>query len=301
MKRLKVNRLWTHEHGRAVEFLSLAENTGETTVLDRRERIVLLDRTGNILWDQKLSRGPLAARVTRDGESVFILTCDGRLMRVTRDAELEWEKWVDRQPVTLAIKSRGQAAVVVCQRGRLHIINSQGERARILHTPQPVAHARITSRAGTLYVASAHGWLARYDNRFNPMGETSLDTLVSGLQVTERGERIFLPAREAGFNVIDLADGQMTTFNPGFPVIKMGVDAKGDRVAAVSLNGHIAVMNTAGDVLWRTKTDHSWTLVEMSGKGDRFVAADGKGFVACYTVGERKAEKPAGHFDFLEV
>lgn len=304
-ERIKVTRVWSHKHPRHVDSMSMAGVSGDALVLDRRDTITLIGANGEIVWDKKVGFSPLAGQLTEDGSAAYILSCDGRIYKVNRAAELEWEAWVDRSPLALSIKSGGEAAVVVCQRGRLHIMNSLGKRIRLLHTPVPVAHARVSASSGTLYVASVHGWLGRYDRRFNPMGEISLGVEIAEVAVSERGKKIFLPARGGGLNVIDLSDSHMTTYNPGFAVIKVGIDEKGNRVAAVSLDGDIALMNEKGGVMWSQKSEHSWTMCEMNRKGDRFVTVSGKGEVFCYAVGDaagvKGKEEGKDYFDFLEV
>ena len=298
--KLEVTRVWAYRHDRAVDSVSLAGLSGETIISDRRERIVFIDASGSVLWDKKTDFSPLAVRLTDTADAAYILTLAGHLLRVTRDAELEWDLWVDRQPLTLEIKAKGQAAAVICRRGRIHIVNMRGKRIRLLHAPESVAHARI-SPGGALFVASAQGWLGRYDRSFSPNGEMRLGRDVFGVEVSERGRKIVLPGKDDGLGVISLDDSSMTAYNPGFSVIKAGMDEKGEKIAAVGLEGDIAVLNIEGETLWRSKTDHSWVQCEMSRAGDRFVVVSDKGFAACYGVGQGRPDRAGGHFDYLEI
>lgn len=299
-EKIRVRQSWTYKHVRPVESFSIAGASGDTVISDRRDTIIYFNANGDEVWSKKVDFSPLKVRITSDGSSVFVLTFDGRLMRISRDAELEWELWVTKDVNNLAIKSKGQAAVVTSHKGRFHVINSAGKRGRIVHTPEPVSSARISARSGSLFVASPFGWVGLYDNKFSPLGEYNLNMPVAAVEVSEWGKRLFLPAREDGLNVIELAEGRMTQFHPGFPVARVGIDEKGDKLLAAGLEGGIALMDIQGKKLWETNTDHSWALCEMNSGGNRFVMVSDKGVVACYSIGT-SVDKSKSAFDYLEM
>ncbi|MBI5814527.1 MAG: hypothetical protein HZB29_02825 [Nitrospinae bacterium] len=291
----KVVKLWEHAHRRPVESLSVAGETGEVLLCDRRDSVVLLGPEGKVIHDEPMPLAPVDGEVASDGQSVFILSFEGFLSRMRPDGGMDWEKWVDRDGATIAVRAKGQSAVVASHKGRFFVISSSGERLREVHTPEPVAHAVYASRAGTLFLASSMGWIGIYDKQANPTGEFHINHPIMDLKVCESGKKIFLPAGEDGFNVINSSSEEMTTINPGFYVAKLGINRNGDLIAAVCPKGNLALLNLSGDVLWSEKTKDSWALCGMTGDGTRFVAVNNKGLAVCYGVmgmTERKAPPP---------
>lgn len=343
-KRIKVLKLWEYGHCRPLDSLSVAGESGDTFVCDRRDRLILIDPTGKIKWDWRANFAPVEGRITAAGDGLFVFTYEGRLLRITPEQKIEWELWIDREGKTLAVKSSGQAAIVASHKGRFHVINASGKNTeihsehkrrissliyeilrcfvpqndkvttswgisgknvRIFHTPEPVAHARFAARTGQLVLGSAMGWVGIYDNWLKLRSEFRLNCPVLEVEVSGRGDQIYLSTGEEGFNVIDLKDNHMTTFHPGFAVSNIGVNENGEKIVAVGLEGQMALLDSSGAILWSEKTEHSWILCEMTLKGDRFTVVSGKGLVACYGVSEGyvKEKKTLGHsdFDFLEV
>lgn len=329
--RVKVRKIWSHAHEREIAALSLAGSVNDTLFCDNRNRIVLLNPNGKIIWDKEVDFGPVSCRITKRGDALFILTFKGRIIRIDRTPEIEWDTWVDKDAGSLTIKARGDMVAVASHKGRVHLVDGRGNKKRLLHTPEPVAYIRFASRAGTLFAASARGWVGAYDSRGEPKGEFRLDEPIAELEVDKNGKRIFMPARGEGIYVIDMNKGELTTMHPGFPVNQIGIDAKGTLLAVAGLDGDIALLNLKGDILWQEKTSHAWFLCDMNESGDRFVVTSSRGEVFCYTItktGEEPEEKEdtsapdddkpkppkkrkkkppgkggkgAGDFDFLEV
>lgn len=303
----KVHILWEHTHIRPVESVSVSGMTGDVFAVDLRDRIVLIGPDGKTVWDKKVGFGAKAGAISADGSIIYILTADGRLLRVTREGELEWEKWVDRDANALAIKAGGQCAIVASHKGRFHVISSGGDRARVVHTTQPVTFARFSPRTGDLFLAAPMGWVGYYDKRFNPVSEMSLGIPIFDVKVCSRGRRIFLPSKDGGFNIVDMDTQDMTSVDPGFPVMRLAVDARGEKIAAASLDGELALLSVNGDKLWTADTKSSIVLVEMTYDGDRFVTVSEKGVITCYGVGgkaQAKSEierKETSEFEFLET
>ncbi len=301
---LKVRRVWTYDHGRSVDHLALASESGDVLVCDHGGRLAFLDKAGRLIWEDNHGYAPLGAEVTDSGETVFILTTRGYLARVSRDMVVDWEFWVDKNPTALAIRSRGQTVAVGSLKARIHIINSVGKRLRLMHTPEPVVHLQFSSRDGGLVAASVRGWVGLYNAKYNATGQFDLDQGVAEMEVTRMGRKIFLPAREEGLHVIEVNNSQLATYDPGFSVCNVGINSKGDMIVAVGLDGSVALMDSDGKKLWYTKTGYSWENCKMNAKGDRFILTSDKGNVACYEVGDGQREDGANaksYFDYLEI
>lgn len=301
-----IHPLWEHKHVRPVESLSIAGMTGDVFVADLRDRMTLISPDGKILWNKNVGFGSRAGAISADGSIIFALTADGRLLRITRDAELEWDKWVDRDGNALAIKAGGQAAIVASHKGRFHVINSAGERIRVVHTTQPVAFARFSPTSGDLFLAAPMGWVGCFDKRYNPISEMTLGIPIFDVRVCAKGHRIFLPSKEGGFNIVDMETHDMTSVDPGFPVIRLAVDAQGEMVVAAGLDGEISLLNISGDKLWRTDTKTSITNIEMNYAGNMFVTVSEKGVITCYgstaaVTAKAAARKDSSEFEFLET
>ena len=196
-----------------------------------------------------------------------------------------------------------QLAVVGSLKARFHVINSAGEKKRIVHTPEPVAYLRFAGKAGELYAASAHGWVGVYDRKLNPSREINLGRTIGRIEVDELGRRVFLAAREEGLHVIEAATGEMVSYDCGFPVAGVATGKVGARLLVTGMGGQAALMDIEGRRLWYTQSARPWLFAAMNGAGDRFAMADDKGHVALYLVGEAagQARPDESHFDFLEV
>ena len=64
--------------------------------------------------------------------------------------------------------------------------------------------------------ASAHGWVGIYDKHFKPRREYNLGQSIGKLEVSAKGRKIFLPAREAGLHVLEVEESDLATYEPGF-------------------------------------------------------------------------------------
>lgn len=305
--KIKVHTLWEHAHIRPVESICVAGMTGDVFAVDLRDRIVLIGASGKVVWDKKVGFGAKAGAISADGSILYILTADGRLLRITREAEVEWEKWLDRDANALAIKSGGQCAVVASHKGRFHVVNSSGEQPRIIHTTQPVAFARFSPMSGDLFLAAPMGWVGYYDKRFNPVSEMSLGIPILEVKVCAKGRRIFLPSRDGGFNIVDMDNHDMVSVDPGFPVMRLAVDSRGEKIAASGLDGELALLDIEGHTLWRNDMKSSIVHVEMTYDGDRFVTVSDRGVITCYGVGGKAQAKSdieredTSEFEFLET
>lgn len=301
--RVKVARKWAFDHERPVDSVSLADVSGDTLICDLRNTVVLLDGDGREVWGQTMEYAPLTAKLTEAADAAFLLTVDGRLVRIDREGNIAWDCWVDRNPLALALKPRGQAAAVGSHKARFCVVSGVGKKLRLVHTPEPVTFMKFSSRTGGLFVASSFGWVGLYDKGYNPMGEYRLGMPISTMKVTDWGRKIFLPARDMGLQVIEVETSELVTYSLDFNVGSVAIDSKGERIVAAGLDGHAALLDSAGRTLWFTETKHSWIGAEMTRDGGSFLLLSDKGHVACYAVGaeaeKRKAE--GGHFDFLEV
>lgn len=303
--KIKVTRKWDYSHVRPVDSLCVADVSGDTFICDLRNQMVYIDDNGKKVWDEEANFAPMKGAISDDGEIIYILSADGYLIKMTREAEILWDLWVDKKPHTLAAKSKGQAAVIGCLKYRFHVISGVGKRIRLVHTSEPVTYARFSGRGGELFVANAHGWVGIYDRDYKPKHQYNIAQPILKMEVTDNGKKIFLPARDEGLQVIEAESSQLATYSPGFSVIGVGIDRRGERIVAVGLDGDIAIMDSEGHVAWKTKADHSWVHCEMTRKGDRFTLLSNKGVVVCYKIstGKEAEEKDTGnnHFDFLEV
>ncbi|MBI4665485.1 MAG: PQQ-binding-like beta-propeller repeat protein [Nitrospinae bacterium] len=293
---VKFLKLWEHTHCRPVDSVSLAGDSGDVVISDNRDRLALINPNGGVVWDHKLDFAPLESRITADGSMIYVLTTQGKLMKITRDAELEWEHFVDRDGKTLAVKAGGQSAVVASHKGRFHVMSAGGERARIVHTQEPVAFARFAPRSGGFFVAGALGWIGYYNSKFDPVSELSLGRTIFDLKVSSRGAGVYLALKEEGFCFVDMAESQLTTVNPGFQVVRIGVDESGALIAAAGFDGELTALNRQGEYLWSAKSARPVVFVEMALDGSRIVTVTDKGVVSCYGAGHGVAvaepEKP---------
>jgi hypothetical protein len=318
---MRVGRVYTFKHRRPIDAMGLAGVSGDLVVSDRRDAACYLDADGAPVWSKTLSFAPLSIRITADGAFVYLLTTGGQLLKVTREAELEWEKWVEREPGMMALRPDGNAVAVASHKGRFTVIDGAGRKVRLVHTTEPVSQIKFAGRSGKLFAASARGWVGVYDREFTPLGEFQLDERIVDLKVSANGRKIFLPALDAGLHVIETTTRQVASYDPGFPVARVGVDELGEKMAVVGLDGGMALLSYGGDILWRGDSPHSWNFCEMNPTGDRFVAISDKGIVEMYAVGDGAKPPPPketfasvevderptddkqdkGHFDWLEI
>jgi hypothetical protein len=312
MDNISVNKTWQYQHLRGVDAISIADQTGDMLIIDRRECVILLDKNGKEIFSKKVNFSPVNCAITADGQYIFLLTFAGHLMKISRDTDIEWDIWVDKSAEKLAVKNGGQSAVVASRLGRFHLVNSSGEKVRLVHTPEPVIHLRFSANGKRLVVTSAHGWIGMYDGRVNPMGEFEIGRPVGEVELCDGGNSIVIPSRDQGLTLVRLDTEELTGLYPGFDVSSAGVDRSGERVIVAGLCGSLALMNLAGDVGWKRKFDESWAMSEMFADGERFVCVSDKGKISNFAInrGAERALQAAevsegdnkvSQFDFIEV
>lgn len=282
--RVKCRPLWRHTHPKEIASFMVARDTSEALFCDNRDRIAFLAPTGAPLWDKVVDFTPAKVDIAQNGEMLYLTTAPGKLMLVDRKPDLRWDIWIDRETNAFAVRQDGKLAAMGSHRGRIHIINDRGEKIKQVHTAEPVAHVAFAPNTGYLYAASPRGWIGVYDKQITPLGEYRLNETVASIKVGGRGQRIYLPSRDGGVHLVDLESSDMTTFDPGFPVINVGVNVKRGLILAVGLDGDMALINHRGDILWEETTDDSWQFCDINNAGDRFWVASGKGVIACYQM-----------------
>ncbi|MDH5677084.1 MAG: hypothetical protein OEZ28_00530, partial [Nitrospinota bacterium] len=282
--RIKVLKKWDYENGAPVECMCQADSTGDVVVCDLLNNIAYLNSDGSLRWKKKVDYTPNSVALSEDGAVIYILTKNHYLVRLDREGNEEWDLWIMKNTNTLSCMAKGQGAAVGGIQGTIQLINSQGKRAKLLHTKEPATFVRFASRSGGLFVASAMGWVGIFDKHWKLRKEYNLRRHVTKLEVTHMGRKIFLPALEDGLAALEVEVDDLLTYSPGFHVNSVAVDRKGEMIVITSPDGDAALLDSAGTQLWRRQFTHSWLHTDLTIKGDRFILVSNKGYVKCMAI-----------------
>jgi hypothetical protein len=258
--RLDPETAWTVLTEAPLKGLGLAREAGSIFVWDETDRLYLLDLNGEFRSVTRASGKIVAAAVSDDGSRIVLLGEGSRLWLLDADLGVVAERQGPPEPLAVAIDPHGRYVVVSSKMSVSHFYTRFGKPAGRFETLQPLAFMTFVPGSPLLVAAASYGMMIMLDLSERGGGRLGADVdwndrQVSGvgrLTTTGDGAMILASCFTHGVQRYDIHGHNDGSYHLGGTATQAVPDFAGRMFAVATLEGEIAVLNSAGNVRWRT-------------------------------------------------
>ncbi|WP_250847192.1 lactonase family protein [Aquisphaera insulae] len=261
--KLEPEQAWTILTEAPLKGMAFAYEAGRIVAWDEGGQLYLLNAQGETLSISRVPQAIVAGAVSAEGSLIALVGegSDGSLVLLNADFEIEAERPAPSEATFLAIDPHGRYVAVGTRSGAVNFLNRYGGGAGRLETIQPIAHLAFVPDRPFLIGAAAFGMLVgveladgRGAGRLDPelAWQDRLLSNVGRLTVSGDGSMVLASCFTHGIQRFDLNGRNEGSYHLGGTVSHAVPDFPGRTIAAATLEGELAIMNSAGNVRWRT-------------------------------------------------
>jgi hypothetical protein len=263
--RLEPQTTWTMVTDSPLKGLALAREGATILAWDEGNQLYLLNVLGESLSFSRVPNRIQAAAISDEGSLVAVLAeaeaDETALVLLTADFDVVSERPAPSEASFVTIDPHGRYLAVGTRHNALHLINRYGRPAGRLETMEPLSHLCFVPDRPFLVGAAAFGMLigveiepSRSQGRLDPeiVWQDRLMSNVGRLALSGDGAMILASCYTLGIQRFDLNGLNEGSYHLGGTVSQAVPDFPGRTIAAATLEGELAVMNSAGNVRWRT-------------------------------------------------
>ncbi len=276
--RLEPEPAWNLVTDSPLKGLCLAREAGMVLVWDEGNKLYLFDRDGETHSVSRVPEKIQAGTISDDGSLIGLVvdTDEAGLMLLDADFNALFQRPAPSEPTCLAVDPHGRYLAVGTRSSALHFINRFGRPAGRLETMEALSHLCFVPDRALLLGAAAFGMLvgiALQPGRSAGKLEAEIvwqDRLMSNvgrLAVNGDGAMILASCYTLGVQRFDLHGRNEGSYHLGGTVSQAAPDFPGRTIAASTLEGDLAVMNSAGNVRWRTRLPRPVVALEIDPLG----------------------------------
>lgn len=261
--RLDPVEAWTILTESPLKGLAFAKEAGWILAWDEGNRLTLLDARGETLSTTRSSSRIVAATISDDGSRIVVLSegDSAGLLILSGDLEILVERPAPSESTFVATDPFGRYVAVGGRLGPVQILDRYGRAAARIETVQSMAHLCFVPDRPFLIGAAAFGMLAgvelepsRTSGRLRAeiVWQDRLMSNVGRLTTTGDGSMVLASCFTHGVQRFDLDGHNEGAYHLGGTVAHAVPDFPGRTIAAATLEGELLVLNSAGNVRWRT-------------------------------------------------
>lgn len=267
--------------------LGFAREAGAVFAWDETDQLYLIDLRGEF---RSIARAPgkvVAAAVSDDGSRVALLGEGAKLWLLDADLGVVADRQAPPDALALAIDPHGRFLVVTSRMSVNHLYNRFGKPAGRFDSLQPLAFVAFLPAEPILLGAAAYGMLAAFG--LSPGGSSRLDvenlwydrqvSNVGRLTTTGDGSMILASCFTHGVQRFDLHGKNAGAYHLGGTSTNAVPDFAGRVIAVSSLEGDLAILNSAGNVRWKTGLTRPAIALEVDPLGRYLVYGQATGEV----------------------
>jgi hypothetical protein len=276
--RLEPETTWTVVADSPLKGLAMAREAGTILAWDEGNQLYLYSVQGEPLSYSRVASRIQAGAISDDGSLIALLVDaeDAGLLLLNADFQVECERPAPSEATFVTIDPHGRYVAVGTRQDTLYLLNRYGRAAGRLETIGSLSHLCFVPDRPLMIGAAAFGMLTGVSlepNRSQGRLETEVlwqDRLMSNvgrLAVTGDGAMILASCYTLGIQRFDLRGRNEGSYHPGGTVSHAVPDFPGRTIAAATLEGDLAVMNSAGNVRWRTRLPRPVIALEIDPLG----------------------------------
>jgi hypothetical protein len=262
--RLEPETSWTIVTEAPLKGFGLAREAGRIVAWDEGNQLYLFSVQGESLSFSRVPQRIAAGAISDDGSLIAFLGDgdDASLLLLSPDFQVEVDRPAPSESSFVTVDPHGRFVAVGNRLGAVTFFNKYGKVAGRLETIQPLAHLCFLADRPFLVGAAAFGMLVGVDieasrsaGRLEPelAWQDRLMSNVGRLAVSGDGGMILASCFTHGIQRFDLRGRNEGSYHLGGTVSHAVPDFPGRTIVAATLEGELAIMNSAGNVRWRTQ------------------------------------------------
>ena len=302
--RLDPSAAWTMVTDSPLKGLSLAREAGTILAWDEGNQLYLLSAQGESLSTTRVPNRIVDAAISDEGSVIALLAEpeDSGLVILSADFEVQAERAAPSEASFVTIDPHGRYLAVGTRRTGLQFINRYGKPAGRLETLEPVSHLCFVPGQPLAVGAAAFGMLVgialepgRQSGRLEPeiLWNERLMSNVGRLALNGEGGMILASCYTLGIQRFDLRGRNEGSYHLGGTVSHAVPDFPGRTLAATTLEGELVVMNSAGNVRWRTTLPRPIVALEVDPLGRYLIYGHATGEIVRLDLFGGKPSQPA--------
>ena len=276
--RLEPETGWTIVTESPLKGMAFSREAGRILAWDEGNQLYLLNTQGESLSFSRVPHRITAGAISDEGSLIALLGDgdDARLLLLNADFDIEVERPAPTESSFLTIDPHGRYVAIGSRLGAVTFLNRFGRPAGRLETIQPMAHLCFLADRPFLVGAAAFGMLvgvevlaSRTAGRLEPeiVWQDRLMSNVGRLTVSGDGAMILASCFTHGIQRFDLRGRNEGSYHLGGTVSHAVPDFPGRTIVAATLEGELAIMNSAGNVRWRTRLPRPAIALEVDPLG----------------------------------
>ena len=276
--RLEPETSWTIVAEAPLKGLSLAREASRILAWDEGNQLYLFSTQGETLSSSRLPQRIGAGAISEDGSLIAVLSQgdDASFLLLDADFGVQVERPAPSESSFLSIDPHGRYVAIGSRLGAVNLVNRFGRMAGRLETNQPLAHLCFVADRPLLIASAAFGLLvgvavhgSRSTGRLEPeiAWQDRLMSNVGRLCVSGDGGMILASCFTHGIQRYDMKGCNQGSYHLGGTVSHAVTDFPGRSIAATTLEGELAIMNSAGNVRWRTQLPRPAIALEFDPLG----------------------------------
>ena len=276
--RIDPETAWTVVTDSPLKGLVLAREAGTILAWDEGNQLYLFNIQGESLSSSRVPNKILAGAISDEGSLIALLVEaeDAGLLLLNADFGVVQQRPAPSEATFVSIDPHGRYVAIGTRHGILHLVNRYGRPAGRLETLESMAHFCFVADQPMAVAAAAFGMMvgvALEPGRGGERLETEIlwhDRLMSNvgrLAINGDAAMILASCYTLGIQRFDQRGRNEGSYHLGGTVSHAVPDFPGRTIAAATLEGELAVMNSAGNVRWRTQLPRPVIALEMDPLG----------------------------------
>ena len=272
---------WTVVTDSPLKGLVFAREAGTILAWDEGNQLYLLNTQGESLSSSRVPNRILAGAISDEGGLIALLVeaPDSGLLLLNADFGVVEQRPAPSEATFVSTDPHGRYVAIGTRSGILHLVTRYGRPAGRLETLEARAHFCFVADQPKAVASAAFGMLvgvALESGRNGDRLETEMlwhDRLMSNvgrLSISGDASMILASCYTLGIQRFDQQGRNEGSYHLGGTIAHAVPDFPGRTIVAATLEGELAVMNSAGNVRWRTQLPRPVNSLEMDPLG-RFV------------------------------
>jgi hypothetical protein len=303
--RLEPYSAWTVVTDSPLKGLSFAREAGTILAWDEGNQLYLLNVQGESLSFSRVPNRVNSAAISDDGSLIALLVEpeDSGLLLLNADFEVEYERAAPADSTFVTIDPHGRYLAVGSRQTTLHFFSRFGRPAGTLETMHSLSHLCFVAGRPMAVAAAAFGTIVGVafepggtPGRLNPeiMWQDRLLSNVGRLAVDGEGGMILASCYTLGIQRFDLRGRNEGSYHLGGTVSHAVPDFPGRTIATATLENELAVINSAGNVRWRTALPRAVVALEVDPLGRYLIYGHSTGEIVRLDLFGGNQQRPAG-------
>ncbi len=280
--RFEPREAWTTVTDAPVQGLSLARETGILLAWDEGRNVYLIDEQGDRRMAERAPAPIVSAAISDDGSLVALLVGGPRLLLLDGSLSPEADRPASGGASSLAVDSHGRYVAVSSKYESVQFYTRLGKTAGKLSVKQPLPLLRFVSGQPMLLGAGGFGALMAVELGASGKGdalaadvvwEERLLSNVGRLEATGDGSMILASCFNLGIQRYDLQGHNEGSYHLGGTATHAVPDFTGRSIAASTHEGELFILNSAGNIRWKTQLAQPASALEIDALGRYLIYA----------------------------